>query len=180
MPMSQNQRNRITHAATPIPPGRTRSLLDRVHLRRCHWDQLENSHHTPTEKRRFMRNKQLTGANILRECSALHSTVTFNRLCCPQCGSTQIKHADRGERICATIGAIAGATRGVSKALAIPAWGLVARENHSTRSGRAARAVLCALLDGATGCTAGAMLGAKVDQFILKNCMCLTCQHTFR
>lgn len=127
-----------------------------------------------------MSNEQLTGTNFLRECSALHSTVTFNRLCCPQCGSTQIKHVDRGKRICAVIGAIAGATSGVSKALAIPAWGLVARENYSTRSGKAARAVIGALLDGATGCTAGAMLGAKVDRFILKTRMCLNCQHTFR
>ena len=102
---------------------------------------------------------------------------------CPKCQSNQIVVCDYAKRICACIGAIAGAVGASTGASGQPidiARRLDPGMRISLPPGKAADRIINALILGMAGGTAGARLGEFIDLHILGNFRCLACRHRFR
>jgi DNA-directed RNA polymerase subunit RPC12/RpoP len=79
---------------------------------------------------------------------------------CPNCQSNRIVTKDVAKKTCGTTRTLSGAELGGTIAVI-------------------ASALLNALVDGATGCVAGAKLGEVIDDRILDNYQCLACNYEF-
>lgn len=101
---------------------------------------------------------------------------------CPKCLSNKIATSDYARRICAIIGAIAGAISASvdeSSELVGGARFFELRRKISLAPGRCANRVINALVLSMAGGTAGAKLGEFIDARILRNFYCQDCQHRF-
>jgi outer membrane lipoprotein SlyB len=86
---------------------------------------------------------------------------------CPNCQSTRIVSKDVGKKTEGVIGAVGGAeVGGAIGLLAGPAGVMVG-------------SLLGALIGGAAGSIAGAKLGEVVDNHVLDNYRCLSCDYEF-
>lgn len=101
---------------------------------------------------------------------------------CPQCGSTHIEARNVGRKTGGTIGSVAGATSGFAMALsgaeAGAAVGAIGGPVGAVFGGLAG-AVVAGLLGSAAGSVAGSTIGAVLDDNVLDNYRCLTCDHSF-
>ena len=90
---------------------------------------------------------------------------------CPNCQSNRIVTKDVAKKTCGFLGIVGGAASGTTRTLsAVELGGTI---------GVIASALLNALVDGATGCVAGAKLGEVIDDRILDNYQCLACNYEF-
>ena len=101
---------------------------------------------------------------------------------CPRCHAPKIATLHHAMKITAAIGAIGGATRGVSAALAggqtCAFIGTVGGPIGITL-GAISGAILGGLIVGVGGCTLGAQLGDKLDRHVFAHNLCLICGHRF-
>ncbi len=90
---------------------------------------------------------------------------------CPNCQSNRIVTKDVAKKTCGLLGLVGGAASGTTRTLSGVALGGII--------GMIARALLNALIDGATAGIAGAKLGEVIDDKILDNYQCLACDFEF-
>ena len=104
-------------------------------------------------------------------------------ICCPKCASEQIAAKNRARKLASTIGTVAGAAS--AAAACMPSAeigatvGLLSGGPIGAAIGGIAGAVVGALIGGAAGCIAGAAVGEVIDDNVLDNFHCLSCDYIF-
>ena len=105
-----------------------------------------------------------------------------NALRCPRCRSPRIDSLNRARKVGSTIGSVAGATSAMAMALSGAEAGAVVGSLAGpigTVFGGLAGAVIAGLVGSAAGCAAGSAVGAAIDDNVLSNHRCLSCNHGF-
>lgn len=101
---------------------------------------------------------------------------------CPHCHSTYIETLGYGRRIGGTVGTVAGAASGAAGAMSGAEMGATAGLLVGP-VGAILGGIVGALMGGIAGATvggvAGSQLGRAVDENILDNYRCCSCNHTF-
>ena len=101
---------------------------------------------------------------------------------CPICNSRNIETLDFARKTGGAVGFVGGAASGAAGALSGARLGAtvgMVAGPVGIGIGSVAGAILGGLLGGTAGGITGAKLGQVIDERILKNNHCLTCDHTF-
>ena len=104
------------------------------------------------------------------------------RLCCPKCQSTQIDSKNLARKSGSAIGTMAGGISGVAGVMNGAEIGTMLGwvvGPGGAVLGTLAGALFGGLIAAAAGCALGASLGEVIDDKLLNNYRCLSCQHSF-
>jgi phage FluMu protein Com len=114
--------------------------------------------------------------NIMEVLGTTHvSTMRYTRLKCPVCDSMNVEALHTGQDTGRAIGTLAGGAAG-----AAGLWnGTESGAGVGTFSG-VMSAIFGGLVGAAAGRTIGDNIGSAVDERLLDNLHCMSCDHTFR
>ncbi|MFM0243438.1 hypothetical protein [Paraburkholderia sediminicola] len=101
---------------------------------------------------------------------------------CPKCQSSRVHARNLARKTGGAIGTIAGTTSGIAFALSGAETGATVgllTGPAGAVCGATAGAVIAGLIGGAAGCATGSVFGEIVDEKVLDNFHCHTCDHTF-
>lgn len=94
---------------------------------------------------------------------------------CPSCGSLHVLERNIGQKTFATLGGVTGAISGVRTVLYGGRLGMMI----AGPGGLLVGCIFGALAVGSIGCEIGSEVGKQIDQSILNNYLCCTCDCAF-
>jgi phage FluMu protein Com len=115
-------------------------------------------------------------SNIMKALGTTHvSTINYSRMKCPECDSINIEALHTGQDTGRAIGTLAGGAAG-----AAGLWnGMESGATVGTFTG-VMGAIFGGIVGAAAGRTIGDNIGSAVDERLLDNLHCRSCDHTFR